>query len=1334
MNPTPSHLTRRILAAAAAATTLLACLAPTHAQTVKTWTGANGDFYTAANWDTASVPGATDIATINNAGMATIAANAGDRELGSIKLGTTPGSTESGHIIMNGGFIRLSQNPGDPKVNIGEGTVLSTFIMNGGTIYFDWPDRPDIAGSRSGNGINGLDWEVGERGLGRFEMHGGVFRIADDLKVAENAAGNGYAIIDGTSILSTGSGISVSSGGENEQILIIGGNARVDSGNSMGAGSPEGHTDEGYVSLTIGGANSRGTLTVQDNAILTFQVLSSRAGITKFTIKNNAQVHIFDVLTGNGNTPADRPTVTPAFRNSLSSGPETDSTLTIQDNAQMTINAVNGLGISGPRGSADPGGKALMIVRDSATFRIEQFLALGTGTQAATSDGTLEVRGPDAKINIGENLNMAVDPDGNVPTNDLTDPNGNPLPGRSTLHAVITSATHSTVNVAGIARIGNGRLKVTLDGFKPNGGEVFTLIRGGTIEGQFMETDLTAAPLLAGLSWEVEYAADAVRLKVAGQSVVPTIKITNIKAAGNALELAWEGGTGPFMVQKKITLADNAWVNMLTTTEHLATIAKDGDTGFYRIADNAQTQVTAMSVGMSGGMERPAVSTIASGFGSISVEGNTLNINLAFNGLSAAPIGAHIHGPAAAAENGPVMINLMSLLKLSDGSSVGGLHPATPGGATVSGTITGSLTLTDQQRADILAGRTYVNIHTPANPGGEIRGQMMPIQSAVLLSGGSEQPLPVKTKGYGAGTLELVGNELTFDVGYTDLSGAAIAAHIHGPSLASTAGGVMINLAPFNGGAFGTSGRLAGTVTLTAEQLAAVIDGQAYFNIHTANNGGGEIRGQINGAQPPIGYSAALHGGAERPGVQTTANGFATLTLDSGTLTFHIAYNGLSGVATGAHIHGPASAGENGPVVINLEAFNGGAFGTSGTIQGSVAVNAATAAALRTGMTYVNIHTAANSGGEIRGQVVPVNHRVSLAGSAEVPPVTTPARGSGSLTLIGRQLTFSVAYAGLSGAATGAHLHAAPVGVNGPVIVNLEPFNGGAFGTDGGLSGTVVLNDEALAALADGLVYLNIHTAANAGGEIRGQIGAFITATPFTSVLSGDSEVPPVTTSARGFGQLAIEGNTLLFEVLYQGLSGAAIGAHIHGPAAAGGNGPVLISLEPFHAGPFATQGIMAGVTLLTAAQKDAILSGQAYLNIHTAANPGGEIRGQIAHTRRHALLSGNAEVPPVVTTGGGAALFGMVGRHASFHIAYHGLSGAATGAHIHGPSADTATGPVLIDLEPFNGGSFGATGTIIGNSAISTTDFTHIVNNLTYVNIHTASKPGGEIRGQVLP
>lgn len=508
--------TKKLAGYSAVLALALASLA--QAQTIKTWTAGAGDFYLGSNWDTGSVPDVAEIAVINNAGTATIGATAGDRLLGAIRLGVTEGSTQSGNVIMNGGFIKIGSTEGDPKAVIGFSTVLSTFVMNGGTIYFDCPEC--FPGSKGDDGLNGLDWEVGEKGLGRFEMHNdAIFRAGDDIKIGANAAGNGYVLMDGNAWASVGSGVSVSEGGPNpnDQIMILRGNARVDSGNSMGAGNPEGSTDEGYLTMASG-IDSTGRLTIEDNAVFNLRRLSARQGNSYITVKGKGQLHIFDVFAGSGGSPENRPPETGPNSTFVSASPGYGE-FVLQDDAQMTVNSdpesgpTKGLAISGPRDFGNAAGTAIMRVLDRASLVINQDLAVGTGA-ADTSIGTFEVVGPNAKVNIGGNLSLAVDLD------------GAPTPGRGTFAATITGPTHSTVVVTNIGRIANGHLKVNLSGFSPSGGETYTLITAGSFDGQFLSTDFENASLANGLTWEVQYNPTSVVLKVAGTAVTPTLTVT----------------------------------------------------------------------------------------------------------------------------------------------------------------------------------------------------------------------------------------------------------------------------------------------------------------------------------------------------------------------------------------------------------------------------------------------------------------------------------------------------------------------------------------------------------------------------------------------------------------------------------------------------------------------------------------------------------------------------------------------------------------------------------------------------------------------------------------
>jgi hypothetical protein len=112
----------------------------------------------------------------------------------------------------------------------------------------------------------------------------------------------------------------------------------------------------------------------------------------------------------------------------------------------------------------------------------------------------------------------------------------------------------------------------------------------------------------------------------------------------------------------------------------------------------------------------------------------------------------------------------------------------------------------------------------------------------------------------------------------------------------------------------------------------------------------------------------------------------------------------------------------------------------------------------------------------------------------------------------------------------------------------------------------------------------------------------------YMATLKGADEVPANTTTGTGMVMATLDTATKTFsyDITYSGLTGPAVAAHFHGPAAPGANaGPTVPITAP--ASP------IKGTATLTDAQIADLSSGKWYFNVHTAAHPGGEIRGQLA-------------------------------------------------------------------------------------------------------------------------
>jgi len=120
-----------------------------------------------------------------------------------------------------------------------------------------------------------------------------------------------------------------------------------------------------------------------------------------------------------------------------------------------------------------------------------------------------------------------------------------------------------------------------------------------------------------------------------------------------------------------------------------------------------------------------------------------------------------------------------------------------------------------------------------------------------------------------------------------------------------------------------------------------------------------------------------------------------------------------------------------------------------------------------------------------------------MAGASETPPTTGSAAGSATFAVTGGSIAYTITMTGLTANPTGAHIHVGAVGVAGPVVIafpgpytSATTISGTCDATCLKTSASVTSVDDVVAQMKVGNAYVNVHTAANPGGEIRGQIAA----------------------------------------------------------------------------------------------------------------------------------------------------------------------------------------------------------------------------------------------------
>jgi CHRD domain/Secretion system C-terminal sorting domain len=491
---------------------------------------------------------------------------------------------------------------------------------------------------------------------------------------------------------------------------------------------------------------------------------------------------------------------------------------------------------------------------------------------------------------------------------------------------------------------------------------------------------------------------------------------------------------------------------------------------------------------------------------------------------------------------------------------------------------------------------------------------------------------------------------------------------------------------------------------------------------------------------------ASLSGDQEVPAIATAARGAVSFTLNPTRDTLFISgsFSGLSGPITQAHTHN-GFRGVAGPVVTDLFRFIRGNR-IQGYLTGADIDRGKLDRYLRGGY-YLNIHTAANLGGEIRGQIEVEKDEefvASLSGAQEVPPVTTNGVGIGTFNLSQSRdkLKFRVVVGGLSGPITSCHFHQGAAGVAGPVVLDLLSFVSGNV-----IEGEVTPTPAIVTAMLAGQIYINVHTATNLGGEIRGQLIRDARYLSHDARFDGAQMVPAVTTTAKAVSFLRLNStfDSLRIFVAHTGLSGAPTSLALFQADAGQANSGAALTTVTIPAGT--PNAFAVTLTGLNTAAVNLFLTGGANLVFNTAANPNGEIRGQVYRLAREGYtfsMNGAQERPnPNPSTGYGSGFVSMDRDQSNVHfsMAWGGLSGSVTIGHFHSGLRNQG-GPVVFDLAPFftpAAGAISAEGfwqptNPAPNAAAPFTARRSLQfrRDSIYANIHTSLYPGGEIRGQV--
>jgi len=487
---------------------------------------------------------------------------------------------------------------------------------------------------------------------------------------------------------------------------------------------------------------------------------------------------------------------------------------------------------------------------------------------------------------------------------------------------------------------------------------------------------------------------------------------------------------------------------------------------------------------------------------------------------------------------------------------------------------------------------------------------------------------------------------------------------------------------------------------MTPADVADLLAGNLYVNVHTTGRPNGEIRGQILTRTVDV-VNFPMNAAQVVPPENTSTTGNCTADLDTNATALNIQCTHNMAAPDAAHVH-RGDFGENGPLVYTFPS-------AASPFNSNVPMTPRLVADFAGRFLYVDVHKSGGEGiaDEIRGQIG-APPAVATTGTIRIVKQSTPSGATG--------FAFTDNVPGSTGSFTlndGATKEFASVAPGTYTITESIP-NGYS------LTGVVCTDGDSI-----GNPFARTATVSLAAGEVVTctfrNLRTYTAPSRFVFHLSGDQEVPPVPGSARGGCYAQFNAATSEMSIVCtHNLSDATI-MHIH-RGARGVNGPVVLDLgNP-------TSPVNAVWSNMTPSDIADLNAGNLYVNIHTAGRPGGALRGQILPRTVDAFafdMNGTQEVPPTDSTHTGRCSADLADDASSVFVTcqHNVVNPSATHLHDAPPGED---GPAVFD--------FPNTSPFSGNAPLTPRLVADFAAGFLYVNVHSVPNyDTGEIRGQLI-